>query len=54
MTIATILYAKHIGMKIYQLPTENGLDWERHEYQKPVYDFQCSILFYGFVDIVKN
>jgi GntP family gluconate:H+ symporter len=38
MTIATILYAKYIGKKIYQLPTEDGLGWERPEYVEPVYD----------------
>lgn len=38
MTIATILYAKYIGKKIYQIPTEDGLSWERPEYVEPVYD----------------
>lgn len=38
MTIATLAYAKYIGKKIYQLPSEDGLGWERPEYQEPVYD----------------
>lgn len=38
MTIATILYAKHVGKKIYQIPTEDGLGWERSKYQEPVYE----------------
>lgn len=38
MTIATLLYSRCIGNKIYQIPTEDGLGWERPEYQEPVYN----------------
>ena len=38
MAIATMLYSKYIGKKIYQLPNEAGDGWERPSYQKPVYD----------------
>jgi GntP family gluconate:H+ symporter len=38
MAIATTLYAKYIGKKIYQIPTEDGEDWIRPEYQEPTYD----------------
>ena len=37
MTTAAIIYAKYIGKKIYQLPSEDGEGWERPEYQNPVY-----------------
>ncbi len=40
MTIATIIYAKHIGKEIYQIPAEDGPGWIRPEYQEPVYDSQ--------------
>lgn len=36
MTIATILYAKYIGKKIYQLPSDDGMGWIRPEYQEPI------------------
>src|SRR5699024_4836152 len=38
MTIAAIIYAKYIGKKIYQIPTEDGLGWERSAYEEPTYD----------------
>ena len=38
MTIAAIMYAKYIGKKIYQVPSEDGEGWERPAYQEPVYD----------------
>ena len=40
MAIATMLYGKYLGKKIYQLPSEDGQSWERPDYQKPVYDYQ--------------
>lgn len=33
-----MLYAKYIGKKIYQIPSEDGEGWERPPYQEPVYD----------------
>lgn len=38
MTIGAITYAKYIGKKIYQLPSEDGNSWERPAYQEPSYD----------------
>ncbi len=38
MTAAAVIYAKYLGKKIYQLPTEDGEDWIRPAYQEPVYD----------------
>ncbi|HHX60601.1 MAG TPA: GntP family permease [Epulopiscium sp.] len=38
MAIATMLYGKYIGKKIYQLPAETGDGWERPPYQEPIYD----------------
>lgn len=38
MTIAALIYAKYIGKKIYQLPTEDGEGWIRPAYQEPIYD----------------
>jgi GntP family gluconate:H+ symporter len=38
MAIATMLYGKYIGKKIYQLPSEDGEGWVRPPYQKPIYD----------------
>lgn len=38
MTIAAIIYAKYIGKKLYQIPSEDGEAWERLEYQEPVYN----------------
>ncbi len=38
MTIAAVIYAKYLGKKIYQIPTEDGEDWIRPAYQEPVYD----------------
>lgn len=38
MTIAAIIYAKYIGKKIYQIPSEDGLGWERPPYEEPTYD----------------
>jgi len=37
MTLAAVLYAKYLGKKIYQLPTEDGEDWIRPAYQEPDY-----------------
>lgn len=37
MTAATILYAKYIGRKIYQLPAEEGDGFIRPAYQEPDY-----------------
>ncbi len=39
MAIATMVYAKWLGKRIYQIPTEDGENWERPPYQAPVYDF---------------
>lgn len=38
MAIATMIYGKWLGRQIYQIPTDDGQDWERPAYQKPVYD----------------
>lgn len=38
MTIAAVIYARYLGKKIYQIPTEDGEDWIRPAYQEPVYD----------------
>ncbi|WP_075719671.1 GntP family permease [Roseburia sp. 499] len=38
MAIATMLYGKWLGKRIYQLPSEDGQSWERPPYQEPVYD----------------
>ncbi len=38
MTIAAIIYAKYIGKKIYQIPSEDGESWIRPQYQNAVYD----------------
>ncbi|MDF2677384.1 MAG: gluconate transporter [Bacillota bacterium] len=38
MTAAAVIYARYLGKKIYQLPTEDGEDWIRPAYQEPVYD----------------
>jgi GntP family gluconate:H+ symporter len=38
MAIATMLYGKYVGKKIYQLPSEDGEGWVRPPYQKPIYD----------------
>lgn len=38
MTIAVITYAKYIGKKIYQLPSEDGEGFVRPPYQAPNYD----------------
>lgn len=42
LAIAVMVYAKYIGKKIYQLPSENGEDWERPAYQEPIYDLKNS------------
>ncbi|WMJ88793.1 GntP family permease [Anaerocolumna sp. MB42-C2] len=38
MALATMIYGKYLGKKIYQLPNETGDGWERPAYQKPIYD----------------
>jgi len=38
MTIATTIYGKWLGKKIYQLPEEDGEGWVRPPYQEPIYD----------------
>lgn len=42
MAIATMLYGKYLGKKIYQLPNETGDAWERPPYQGPVYDLDSK------------
>lgn len=37
MTIAAVVYAKYLGKKIYQLPTEDGEGWIRPAYEDPDY-----------------
>lgn len=39
MAIATMIYGKWLGKKIYQIPSEDGQTWERPAYQKPVYNY---------------
>ncbi len=38
MTIATLMYARYLGKKIYQLPAEDGEGWLRPPYQEPDYE----------------
>jgi len=38
VTIATMIYARQLGKKIYQIPSEDGENWERPAYQAPAYD----------------
>jgi len=38
MVIATTIYTMRLGKKIYQIPSEDGENWERPAYQNPVYD----------------
>ncbi|WP_088188449.1 gluconate:H+ symporter [Desulfosporosinus sp. FKA] len=42
MTIAAIIYARWIGKKIYQVPSEDGESWERPAYQEPVHNFNLE------------
>jgi GntP family gluconate:H+ symporter len=42
MTAAAIVYARYIGKKIYQIPSEDGEGWIRPPYQEPVYDLVDS------------
>lgn len=42
MAIATMLYGKYLGKKIYQLPNEDGDDWERPAYQAPIYGLESE------------
>lgn len=34
VAMAGVIYSKWLGKKIYQLPAENGMDWERKDYDK--------------------
>ena len=38
MTIATLMYARYLGKKIYQHPAEDGEGWLRPPYQEPDYE----------------
>ncbi len=38
MAAVTMIYGRYLGKKIYQLPAEEGSDWIRPPYQKPIYD----------------
>lgn len=38
IAIAALIYAKWLGKKIYQIPSEDGEGWIRAEYQEPVYN----------------
>lgn len=33
LVVVGILYAKYIGKKLYQVPSEDGMDWERGEFK---------------------
>lgn len=59
MAIATTLYAKWLGKRIYQIPSEDGESWERPPYQEPQYDSitteedkQLPSAFLSFLPIV--
>jgi len=38
MAIATTIYARWLGKRLYQVPSEDGESWERPAYQPPNYD----------------
>ncbi|MDR2510044.1 MAG: GntP family permease [Spirochaetaceae bacterium] len=38
MMLATTLYAKRLGKKLYQIPSADGESWERPPYEEPVYN----------------
>jgi len=42
MSLATMLYGRYLGKKIYQLPNEAGDGWERPAYQEPIYDIESN------------
>jgi GntP family gluconate:H+ symporter len=42
MTVMTTLYARWLGKKIYQIPSEDGESWERPESREAVYDTMFS------------
>lgn len=59
MTIAAIIYARYLGKKIYQIPTEDGEGWIRPTYQEAVYsqidadnDKELPSAFMSFAPIV--
>lgn len=42
MTIAAIIYARWIGKRIYQIPSEDGEGWDRPAFQEPVHNFNLE------------